>query len=346
MRAVTYVRNNTIEIREKEIPELEPDQVLIRVQAAGVCLSDLAIIGLGDDNPLIGSTLGHETAGVIEKLGDTVSGWEVGEQVVVLPLLNCGQCRECAAGRDNLCLVAGSRDALTPMSYGVGVDGGMADYMVVYARHLVASGDLDPVVAASLTDAAWTPMHTINSVRDRTSADATVLVLGIGGLGHMGLQILAATSGARIIAADTDPDKVAFAAEHGADLAILSDENTAARVLEDTGGRGADVILDFIGVQPTVDTSLDCIAQGGAIRIAGLGGGTFTYRAENDERLPWGVNIERAYGGNRSDLSQVVALAQAGKIAVNAERYDLADVQQAFDDLAAGKIMGRAVLVP
>lgn len=346
MRAVTYVRNNTIEITDKPIPEIAHDEVLIKVLAAGLCHSDLAIINLGDENPLIGSTLGHETAGRIEKLGDGVTGWEVGNQVVVSPVLSCGQCRECAAGRDNQCLVAGPRDALTPATYGVGVNGGMADYMVVNARHIVAADDLDPVTAASLTDAAWTPMHAINTVRDRTSSDATVLVLGLGGLGHMALQILAATSGARIIAADTDPAKLEFAASHGADITIQSDASTAQQVLDATNGHGADVIFDFVGVQPTIDTAIACIAAGGAIRVVGLGGGEFTYTAGSGGPIPWGVNIERAYGGNQSDLAQVVALARAGKILVNANPYPLDDAQQAFDDLEHGKVNGRAVLVP
>lgn len=346
MRTITYVRNNTVGLVDKPIPTVGSDEVLLRVQAAGLCHSDLAIIGLGDEHPLIGRTLGHETAGQIEKIGDGVTGWQVGAQVVVSPVLSCGQCRECVAGRDNQCVVAGPRNGLAPLTYGIGVDGGMADYMIVKARHLVASDGLDPVTAASLTDAGWTPMHAINSVRDRTTSDATVLILGLGGLGHMGLQILAATTGARLIAADSDPTKVAFAAEHVADFAIQSDAHTAQKVLDATSGRGADVIFDFVGVQPTVDTALACIAPGGAIRIAGLGGGAFTYTAGGNPQIPWGVNIERAYGGNRSDLAQVIALAQAGKILVNATRYALDDAPQAFDDLERGKVQGRAVLVP
>lgn len=345
MRAVTYVRNKTIEIRDKQVPEIAADQVLLKVEAAGLCHSDITVINLGDDNPLIGGTLGHETAGEVAQVGASVSGWEVGQGVVVGPILSCGQCRECIAGRDNQCLVAGPREGLAPLTYGIGVDGGMADYMVVHARHLVARGDLDAVVAASLTDAAWTPMHAINTVAHRLTADATVLLLGLGGLGHMALQILAATSAARIIAADTDPAKVEFAAEHGADLALVSDAETARRVLDETNGRGADVVLDVVGAQATVDTSLACVAAGGAIRFVGLGGGSFTYVAGTDP-LPWGVNIERPYGGNRADLAQAVALAHAGKIAVTAQTYSLDDAQQAFDDLVAGKIVGRAVLVP
>lgn len=345
MRAVTYVKNNTVEVREKPTPEIEPDQVLLRVGGAGVCHSDISIIGMGDENPLIGSTLGHEVAGTIEQLGANVTGWEVGQRAIVALILSCGQCRECLAGRDNQCEVVAPRGSLAPLSPGIGSPGGMADYIAVRAHHLDPIGELDPVAAAPLADAALTPMHAINTVRDRLSGDATVVTIGLGGLGHMALQILAATTGARIIALDTDPEKLAFAEAHGADLAIPSDGDAAARILAETGGVGADVVFDFVGVQPTVDLALAVVRGGGAIRFVGLGGGSFTYTAGNSA-LPWGVNIERAYGGTRADMRQVVALAQAGKIGVEVVRYGLDDAVQAFDDLHHGRIAGRAVLVP
>jgi propanol-preferring alcohol dehydrogenase len=345
MRAVTYVKNDTVEIWDKPVPEIAPDEVLLKVGGAGLCHSDIAIINFGDDNPLIGSTLGHEVAGTVERIGADVSGWEEGDAALVALVLSCGQCRECLAGRDNQCEVVSPRGSLAPLSPGIGSPGGMADYIAVKAHHLDPIGDLDPVDAAPLADAALTPMHAINTVRDRLDADATVVTIGLGGLGHMALQILAATTGARIIALDTDDEKLAFAREHGADLALKSDGEAAARILEETRGVGADVVFDFVGVQPTVDLALAVVRVGGAIRFVGLGGGSFEYVA-NSGALPWGVNIERAYGGTRSDLRQAVALARQGKIGVEVVRYSLDDAVQAFDDLHHGKIQGRAVLVP
>lgn len=345
MRAVTYVRNNTVEIRDKPVPEIAADEVLLKVGGAGLCHSDITIINFGDDNPLIGSTLGHEVAGTVDRLGAEVTGWQVGQNALVALVLGCGQCRECLAGRDNQCVAAYPRGALAPLSPGIGSPGGMADYLAVKARHLDPIGDLDPVVAAPLADAALTPMHAVNTVRDRLTGDATVVSIGLGGLGHMALQILAATTGARIIALDTDPAKLAFAREHGADLALPSNGEVAARILAETGGEGADVVLDFVGVQPTVDLALTVVRGGGAIRFVGLGGGSFEYTAGTSP-IPWGVNIERAYGGTRADMREVVALAQAGKIGVEVTRYSLDDAVQAFDDLHHGRIEGRAVLVP
>lgn len=346
MRAVTYVKNNTVELWDKPVPEIAPDEVLLKVGGAGVCHSDIAIIGLGDSNPLIGGTLGHEVAGTVEQIGANVTGWQVGARALVALILSCGHCRECLAGRDNQCEVVAPRGSLAPLSPGIGSPGGMADYIAVNARHLDPIGDLDPVAAAPLADAALTPMHAINTVRDRMTSDATVVTIGLGGLGHMALQILAATTGARIIALDTDPEKLAFAETHGADLALPSDGDAAARILAETGGIGADVVFDFVGVQPTVDLAVAVVRGGGAIRFVGLGGGSFPYSAGSGSGLPWGVNIERAYGGTRADMRQAVALAQAGKIAVEVVRYSLDDAVQAFDDLHHGKIAGRAVLVP
>lgn len=345
MRAVTYVSNGVVEVLDKPVPEISSDEVLVRVAGAGLCHSDLHIIHGGDDSPLVGQTLGHEVAGTVEQVGADVTTVSVGERVLVALVYSCGSCRECLAGRDNLCWAAGGRDAVGPRSPGIGAPGGMAEFIPVKAHNLDPIGDLDPVAAAPLADAALTPMHAIETVRDRLTGDATVVVLGLGGLGHLALQLLAATCGSRLVVIDTDPVKLAAALEHGADVAVPSDAAAAQRILELTGGRGVDVVLDFVGVQPTVDLAIAVIAQGGAIRFAGLGGGSFTYAAAIGT-IPWGVNIERAYGGTRAEVRQIIGLAQAGKIAVDVKRYGLDDAPQAFVDLEAGKISGRAVLVP
>ncbi|MDN5583022.1 MULTISPECIES: alcohol dehydrogenase catalytic domain-containing protein [unclassified Corynebacterium] len=344
MRAVTFTAKDTVEVQDRPVPEIQADEVLLKVSGAGLCHSDLHIIGT-DDSPLIGATLGHEVAGVVEKTGEAVTGWEKGDSALVALVLSCGECNKCLAGRDNECEVANPRGAMAPVSPGIGSPGGMAEYIAVKTHHLDPLGDLDPTTSAPLADAALTPMHAVNSIRDRLVGGATVVTIGLGGLGHVGLQILAATTGARIIALDTDASKVEYAASHGADLALPSDGDAAARILEETGGRGADVVLDFVGVQPTVDLALSVVGVGGAIRFVGLGGGEFGYNTAASP-LEWGVNIERAYGGTRADMRQAVALVQQGKLHVETTTYPLEDAARAFDDLRAGTVAGRIVLVP
>lgn len=344
MRAVTFTGKDTVEVQDKPVPEIGSDEVLLKVSGAGLCHSDLSIISDGD-SPLIGETLGHEVAGVVEKTGDAVTGWKDGDSALVALILSCGECSKCLAGKDNECEVASPRGSMAPVSPGIGSPGGMAGYIAVKTHHLDPLGDLDAATSAPLADAALTPMHAVNSVRDRLTGASTVVTIGIGGLGHVGLQILSATTGARIIALDTDPQKVEYAASHGADIALKSDGEAAGKIMELTDGKGADVVLDFVGVQPTVNLALSVISVGGAVRFVGLGGGEFTYTAGNSD-LPWGVNIERSYGGTRADMRQAVALARDGKLTLETTKYSIEDAPRAFEDLHAGKVQGRIVLVP
>jgi propanol-preferring alcohol dehydrogenase len=234
-----------------------------------------------------------------------------------------------------------------PTTPGLGPDGAMAEYMLAPARQVEQLGQLDPVTAGPLADAALTPMHAINSTRHRLTPGSTVVLIGIGGLGHLGLQIVKATTGARVVALDTDDAKLAVAREYGADLVLASDDAAAERILEETDGYGADVVIDFVGAQPTVDLATKVIGPEGLIRLVGLAGGRFPFAADTDSvSLPWGVNAQRSYGGTRAELLEVVALARQGKLHVDTVRYPLDDFQRAFDDLAAGKIVGRAILVP
>ena len=346
MRAVKLVGPGALRLEEAEVPRPGSGEVRVKIAGAGLCHSDLHVLHAGADWPFFGGTVGHEGAGWVDAVGADVDGLAEGDPVIVMVLWSCGSCRACIEGRENACEVNGSR-TMFPTTPGLGPDGAMAEYMLVKARYLEKLGDLDPATAAPLADAALTPMHAINSARHRLTPGATVVVIGLGGLGHLGLQILAATTGARIIALDIDESKLAAAREHGADLVLKSDDDAATRILDETGGYGADVVIDFVGVQPTVDLAAQVIAPEGLIRFVGLGGGKLSFGAVAEgASLPWGVNVQRSYGGTRVDLLEVLALARQGKLTVETVRYPLADFQQAFDDLEAGRIAGRAILVP
>ncbi|RIJ77038.1 NAD(P)-dependent alcohol dehydrogenase [Nakamurella silvestris] len=346
MRALKLVSAGKIELQDVPIPELGPEDVLVKVAGAGLCHSDLHILQMDETWPFFGNTVGHEAAGYVEKVGSDVTDLTKGDAVLVSVIWACGRCRACVEGRDNACEVAGSR-TMFPTTPGIGPDGGMAEYMKVNARHLDKIGDLDPIAAAPLADAGVTPMHAINSARSRLTPGSTAVVIAVGGLGHMGLQILKATTGARIIAIDNDESKLAIARELGADLVLKSDSSAAQRVLDETNGYGADAVFDFVGVEPTVDLAIQIVAPEGVIRLVGLGGGSFPFVAGTDaSSVPWGVNVQRSYGGTRADQLQVIALAQQGKLTVEYLTYPLEKFEQAFADLEHGKVAGRAILVP
>jgi propanol-preferring alcohol dehydrogenase len=283
-------------------------------------------------------------AGTITAVGDGVSGWEEGTPVLVYLSWGCGRCRHCAVGAENYCETYPRGTTPGP---GLGADGGMAELISVPNRHIVPLGDLDPVEAAPLTDAGLTPYHAVALSRDRISASSTVVVIGVGGLGHMALQILRATSGATIVAIDTDEQRLRQATDLGADHTLLSDAKAAEEVMRMTGGVGADVVFDFVGVEPTLATAAASIGSHGQITAVGLGGGELPFRSEAiPTHLPWGSTISRPYGGTRRDLQEVVALAQKGAIKVHVERFDLGEAAHVLDELEQGAIPGRAVLVP
>ncbi len=160
--------------------------------------------------------------------------------------------------------------------------------MLAPARHALPIGGLDPVDAAPLADAGVTPMHAISTVPDRLTPGSTTVVIGLGGLGHMGVQILAASTGTRIIALDVDPAKTAAATALGAHLALPSDPSAVERILAETGGYGADVVLGFVGVPATLDLAARTVAPEGAVRLIGLGGGELAVAASGaGGLLPW-----------------------------------------------------------
>ena len=346
MRAVKLVGPGRIEIHDVPIPAISESEVLIKVAGAGLCHSDLHILHQDENWPFFGTTMGHETAGWIDAVGGNVTELAVGDPVLVRAVWSCGECRPCRMGRENACAVNGSR-TMFPLTPGIGADGGMAEFIKASSKHVDTIEGLDIVSAAPLADAALTPMHTINSTRDLLSDDATVIVIGVGGLGHMALQILAATTKATVIAVDSDPARLDLARSKGAAVVIDASTNVAAQILDMTAGYGVDVVYDFVGIQPTIDLATSVVAPYGAVRLVGLGGGSFPFNASLEgEVLPWGVNVQRPYGGAASDQADVLALAHSGAIGVETVIYPLDDAQRAFDDLEAGRISGRAILVP
>ncbi|WP_211254069.1 alcohol dehydrogenase catalytic domain-containing protein [Paraburkholderia nodosa] len=346
MHSVKLARQGEVGLASVPRPEPGPDEVLLRVLAAGLCQTDLHIRNATDSRTPDGTTLGHEIAGVVEQCGEAVTRWQPGERVVVHPCWSCGVCAACLAGRQNACRNTGSRLA-PPPTPGVTKDGGMAHYVRVPERALMAIGDLDPAIAATLTDAALTPYHAIATCSTLLHPGSTTVVIGLGGLGNLAVQILRATSATRIVAVDLS-DKAIEAARPWADITLRADsQGFIDSILAMTAGFGADVVLDFVGTDETLRTAAAIVGRYGAIRVVGLSGGTLPFVARSARNaLPRGVTVMCPYGGTYADLAAVIALARRGAIRPLVTRFALSDALQAFDALEAGRIRGRAVLIP
>ncbi|MTE15374.1 NAD(P)-dependent alcohol dehydrogenase [Nocardia aurantiaca] len=346
MRALQWTGPEKVQINDIPVPDIGPTELLLKVGAAGVCHSDLTLVNFPiqlRENPL---TLGHEIAGTIEAVGSDVSGREIGERGVVYLFWTCGVCRECVSGNENVCLAAG-RVAMPPCP-GLTVEGGMSEYARIPASSFVPIGDLDFIQAAPVADAALTAYHAIRGAREALRPGGTAVAIGIGGLGHVAVQILRAISGVRVIAVDQARAKLDLAADCGAELGILSGDDTAEQILDLTDGRGADAVFDFVGVDSTAKLACETVAPNGAYRMVGIGGGApdITAGPAGGPGWPWGATVRKSLGGTRGDLHACVALAQAGKLRMEVERFDLAEGPDVFRRLDAGRIRGRAVLVP
>ena len=342
MRAYRLFGAGRAEVGAVPRPEPGPGEVLLRVLAAGVCRTDLALLRSGGNGLELPVTLGHEVVGEVMALGEGVAGLASGTVVAVYELLGCGRCSACARGQDNVC-----RDVI-PGAIGITRDGGMAEHVVAPARNLVALGEVDPVHAAPLTDAGMTALHAVERGRSQLEPGATAVVVGIGGLGHLAVQFVRATSRVRVIAVDVDRARLDFAAGIGADDGVLTGPDAAEGILEANGGRKVDVVFDFVGAQASLDLAAQVTGRGGAIVVTGGGGGRLSITAQmgaggSPDRE---IAIVHTFGGTREDLMQALALAEAGRVQTHVEAYDLEAAGRVLADLDAGNVLGRAVLVP
>ncbi|WP_157018872.1 NAD(P)-dependent alcohol dehydrogenase [Mesorhizobium xinjiangense] len=343
MKAVRFVESgHPAEIVDIKAPTPGPGEVVIKVAGAGVCHSDLHVLDhdMGLPGPF---TLGHENAGWISALGDGVTGWKEGDAVAVYGPWGCGRCHTCQTSMENYCE---NHASLGTMGGGLGSDGGMAEYMRIPSpRLLVSLQGLDPIAAAPLSDAALTPYHAIKAALPMLTPEATVLVVGIGGLGHMAVQILRAMTSAQLIAADIDDDKLAHAKKLGAAHTVnTGDPKKALEAIRDlTGPRGITVALDFVGAQPTIDLCVQVVGRNSRLYVVGLAGGVVNYEANNP---PYGCQVMVPYWGSRTELMEVIALAAADHIRADVETFPLEQAVEVYQRLRDGKIHGRAVLLP
>lgn len=325
------------------VPPPGPGQVLVRVAGCGLCRSDLAMRRIpraaGERlGWMMPYTLGHEVAGWIAALGAGVAGFAEGDPVALAASASCGTCWHCVRGQDNSCPrgLAGR---------GYGRDGGLADYVLVDDRRgLLKLGQLDPRQAGPLTDAGATAYHAVRRAAGQVVPGGTAVVLGAGGLGAFAVQFLRVLTGARVVAVDTNPQRLRYARSVGAHEGLLGvGESTAEEVRALTGGRGADAVLDFVGTDATIAAGTASVRPGGAFGLVGSAGGKLD--------KPWFGSLPRDgevytfQGATIADAQEVIALAGAGLIRNDVEEFPFSAIDDAYARLAAGTLSGRAVIV-
>ncbi|HTJ70424.1 MAG TPA: NAD(P)-dependent alcohol dehydrogenase [Actinospica sp.] len=330
-------------LTEVDRPVPRGAEVLVRVEAVGICRSDIHVIdaasgALPFEPPF---TLGHEIAGRVVEAGPLALLPSVGldERVAVYGPWGCGTCRNCAAGAENYCERRGAVGWTA--GAGLGRDGGMAEFILVPSgRHLLPIGELDPCQAAPLCDAGLTSYHAIAGIRAALGPDSTVVVIGVGGLGHVAIQILRALTPSRVVAVDTREEAVALAYSAGAHAALLAPSPGASALKAD----GVDAVLDFVGTDGTIALAASVLRPRGELVLVGSGGGSLTVAKSG--RLPQGFRLALPYWGTRSELVDVLDLARSGAIEVETETFPLSEAVDAIERLRAGTVNGRAVIVP
>ena len=334
-------------LMDVEDPEPGPGQVVVRVGGAGLCRSDLTLMrqfeaGMSGWGPPF--TLGHESAGWVHAIGPGVAGWKAGRPVAVHGAWGCGLCPRCRAGIENYC----EDPAAAPVPCGgggLGLDGGMADYLLVpAARHLVALPDgLDPATAAPLTDAGLTSYHAVRRSWAKLRAGSTAVVIGAGGLGHLAVQILKATTPARIIAVGTRESSLELARGCGADDTLICGPDTARLIRRATDGRGADLVLDNVGSDTTLALCAAASRMLGDVTIVGFGGGSLPVSFFSPG---YEVSVQTTYWGSRPELVEVLGLAARGLLKPVTTVVPLEEALDAYHRMESGQVAGRVVVDP
>jgi NAD+-dependent secondary alcohol dehydrogenase Adh1 len=317
-----------------------PLDVIVRIGAAGLCRTDLHIQE-GQWAEKSGVTLpyipGHENAGWVHEIGSGVSNVEVGDTVIVHPYISCGLCLPCRVGDDMHCL-----NGSFP---GIDRDGGFADLLKTSARSVVKlDPDLEPKDIAALADAGLTAIHAVKKAIPVLGAGTRVVVIGAGGLGHIGIQCLKAYTPAEIIVVDPSEKALALAGEMGADHTLKVDGSTHVdTVKEMTDGLGVEAIIDFVGEKGAIEDGIAMVRDGGFYYVIGYG---------ENINIPTIDVISREISfignlvGTYADLQELMTLTAQGKVTLHTSTYPLDAINDAMADLDGGRLQGRGILIP
>ncbi|SRR5579885_197247 len=351
MKAARIIQpKQPLEVQQLETPKPKSSQVLVKVQASGVCHSDIHLWeggyeGIGgqfmkatDRGVKYPLTPGHEVAGTIESMGEMVQGFAKDDKVLVFPWIGEGLCPACRIGQENLCD--------KPRSIGVYTDGGYAEYLLVPdSRYLVKLSDkMDINASATLSCSALTAYSAVKNASLGPNDNA--IIVGAGGLGLMAIQLAKAMTGAKIIAMDLDDGKLRAARDNGADITINSKSQDPVRaVMEATDNLGADAVVDFVNASKTVETDMQLLRRRAKVVLVGLFGGELRLNLVSMPTRAY--RLIGSYTGSLSELIELVSLAERGIIKpVISDKFKLDQATEALSKLKEGKIIGRGIINP
>ncbi len=318
---------------------LGPLDVVVRIGAAGLCRTDLHIQeGQWAENSgvTLPYTPGHENAGWVQEIGSAVTNVVKGDTVIVHPYISCGLCVPCRRGDDMHCL-----NGSFP---GIDRDGGFAEFLLTSARSVVKlDTGLEPKDIAALADAGLTAIHAVKKAIPVLGAGTHAVVIGAGGLGHIGIQCLKAMTPAEIIVIDPSEKALALAREMGADQTVTLDGGQVDTVKEMTDELGAEAIIDFVGEKGAIEDGIAMVRDGGFYYVIGYG--------ENID-IPTIDVISREISfignlvGTYNDLVELMTLTAQGKVTLHTSTYPLDAINDAMADLDGGRLQGRGILIP
>lgn len=328
-------------VEEVAEPKLHgPWDIIVKVGAAGLCRTDLHIIdGQWDyiQHPSLPYTLGHENSGWVAEIGSAVSNVKVGDTVIMHPITSCGLCAACRVGDDSHC-----SNSSFP---GLNVDGGMAELMRTNARAVVR---LDPALQprdiAALADAGITAYHAVRKAAPQLQPGSHAVVIGAGGLGHIGIQVLAAITAAEVTVIDRSEGALELARQIGADHTLRAgDDDVLVKQVQDITGGGAHIVFDFVAEHGTELMAPRLLRNGGSVYVIGYGGAVHIPTIDIISRE---INVIGNLVGTYNDLVELMTLTARGDVKLHTRVYPLAAVNDALNDLDQGRMVGRGILVP
>ncbi|GAB3690624.1 NAD(P)-dependent alcohol dehydrogenase [Saccharopolyspora tripterygii] len=338
MQVVGY--HEPMRLTEVPVPEpTGPFDVVVKIGGAGVCRTDIHILEgqwAEKSGVALPYTIGHENAGWVHAVGNAVTNVSEGDKVIVHPLATCGLCRACRFGDDVHC-----EQSLFP---GIDTAGGYADYLKTSARSVVRIDDsLEPSDVAALADAGLTAYHAAAKAARTLRPGDRCVVVGAGGLGHIGIQVLKAISAAELVVLDRNPEAVELAVDIGADHGVVADGTHVEQVQELTGGHGAEAVIDFVGEGGATSDGVRMLRRAGDYHVVGYGE---NIDVPTIDIISAEINFIGNLVGSYNDLCELMVLAARGEVRLHTSKYPLERFQDALDDLDAGRIRGRAILTP